>query len=72
MLVKLNEILEIAEKGKFAIPAFNTYNMETVIGIIEAAEELHSPVIIQCYSRLFSSKRRLFCVTYYTCCRKEG
>lgn len=60
MLVKLNEILEIAEKGKFAIPAFNTYNMETVMGIIEAAEELHSPVIIQCYSRLFSSKEGYF------------
>lgn len=55
MLVNLSEILDIAEKGNFAVPAFNVYNMETVIGIIEAAEELNSPVIIQSYSRLFTN-----------------
>ena len=38
MLVNLKEILNIAEKGNFAIPAFNVYNMETVIGIFEAAD----------------------------------
>ena len=55
MLVNLKEILDIAEKGSFAIPAFNVYNMENVMGIIRAAEELNAPVIIQSYSRLFSS-----------------
>jgi ketose-bisphosphate aldolase len=55
MLVNLKEILDIAEKGGFAVPAFNTYNMETVMGVIEAAEELNAPVIIQGYSRLFNS-----------------
>ena len=55
MLVNLKEILDIAEKGAFAIPAFNVYNMETVMGIIEAAEELHAPVILQNYSRLFTN-----------------
>ena len=54
MLVNLKTILDIAEKGKFAIPAFNVYNMENVMGIIRAAEEMNAPVIIQCYSRLFS------------------
>jgi ketose-bisphosphate aldolase len=53
VLVNLKEILDIAEQGKFAVPAFNTYNMETVMGVIEAAEELRAPVIIQSYSRLF-------------------
>jgi len=60
MLVNLQEILKIAEEGNFAIPAFNTYNMETVMGVIEAAEELKSPVIIQAYSRLFASKEAYY------------
>lgn len=55
MLVNLKDILNIAEKGSFAVPAFNTYNMETVMGVAEAAEELNAPVIIQSYSRLFNS-----------------
>ena len=55
MLVSLKEILDMAEKGGYAIPAFNVYNMETVMGIIEAAEEAKAPVIIQSYSRLFTN-----------------
>ncbi len=55
MLVGFKEILNIAEKGGFAIPAFNVYNMETVMGIIEAAEEAKAPVIIQNYSRLVTN-----------------
>ena len=39
MLVTFNEILAIADKGGFAIPAFNVYNMETTMGMIAAAEE---------------------------------
>lgn len=56
MLTGLKEILDIAEKGGFAIPAFNVYNMETVMGVIRAAEEAKAPVIIQCYSRLFANE----------------
>lgn len=55
MLVNLKEILDLAEKGGFAVPAFNTYNMETVMGVIMAAEERNAPVILQTYSRLFNS-----------------
>lgn len=55
MLVNLKQILEIAERGKFAVPAFNIYNMETIMGVIEAAEEANSPVILQSYSRLFTN-----------------
>lgn len=55
MLVNLKEILEIAEKGNFAIPALNVYNMETTMGVIAAAEELNAPVILQNYSRLFTN-----------------
>lgn len=55
MLVKLNEILEIAKRKRFALPAFNVYNMETVMGVVQAAEDARSPVILQTYSRLFES-----------------
>jgi len=55
MLVSLREILTMAENGGFAVPAFNTYNMETVMGVIAAAEQEKAPVIIQVYSRLFHS-----------------
>ena len=54
MLVGLTEILDLAQEGGFAIPAFNVYNMETVMGVIDAAQELHAPVILQSYSRLFT------------------
>ena len=42
----------MAQKGGFAVPAFNVYNMETVIGAIEAAEEAKAPIIMQLYPRL--------------------
>lgn len=52
MLVGLKEILNMAQEGGFAVPAFNVYNMETMVGAIEAAEELKAPVILQVYPRL--------------------
>ena len=55
MLISFDKILSIADKGGFAIPAFNVYNMETVMGVINAAEELRAPVILQCYSRLMTN-----------------
>lgn len=60
MLVNLGQILDIAEKGGFAVPAFNVYNMETVMGVIGAAEEACAPVIIQSYSRLFTNEEGYF------------
>lgn len=52
MLIGFKEILENAEKGGYAVPAFNVYNMETVMGVAAAAEKLRAPVIMQFYSRL--------------------
>lgn len=62
MLVNLKEIIDMAEKGNFAIPAFNVYNTETVMGVIKAAEELRAPVILQVYPRLLNEE-----VGYYLC-----
>lgn len=47
MLVTLKEILEIAEEKKIAVGAFNTPNLESLLAIIAASEELKVPVIIQ-------------------------
>ena len=62
MLISLKEIIDIAEKGNFAIPAFNVYNTETIMGVIDAAEELRAPVIIQVYPRLLNEE-----VGFYIC-----
>ncbi len=53
MLVNFKTIIDMAEKGNYCIPAFNTYNIETVMGVIAAAQEAKAPVIIQVYPRLF-------------------
>lgn len=62
MLVSLKEVIDLAEKGGFAIPAFNVYNTETVMGVVKAAEEMRAPVIIQVYPRLLNEE-----VGYYLC-----
>lgn len=46
-LVPLKTLLDAAEKGKYAVGAFNCNNMEIVQAIVEAADELRAPVIIQ-------------------------
>ncbi len=56
MLVGLKEILKMAEEGEYCIPAFNVYNLETAKGVVNAAENLRSPIILQFYSRLVTSK----------------
>ena len=47
MLVSGKEIMEHAHENGYAVGAFNINNMEAVQAIVEAAEELQSPVIIQ-------------------------
>ncbi len=47
MITSVKEILEKAKAGGYAVGAFNTVNLETTRAIVEAAQELRSPVIIQ-------------------------
>lgn len=47
MLVTSKEILLKAQSGGYAVGAFNVENMEMVQAVVEAAEELQSPVILQ-------------------------
>lgn len=47
MLKTLKRVLAKANKGNYAVGAFNTNNLEITQAIIEAAVEMRSPVIIQ-------------------------
>lgn len=47
MLVSMKKLVEDAVKGGYALGAFNTQNLETTLGIIRAAVDCHSPVVIQ-------------------------
>lgn len=46
MLVSLNELMEEANRGKYAVGAFNATNLESVMAIIQAAEETGKGVIL--------------------------
>lgn len=46
-LVTTKEMFEKAYEGGYAIGAFNVNNMEIIQGIVEAANETNSPVILQ-------------------------
>lgn len=46
MLMNLKDILSVANEHHFAIPAFNTSSNMILTGVMEACEEMQSPVII--------------------------
>lgn len=46
-LIPMVQCLEEAEKGGYGVGAFNVNNMEQLQGIMKAARELNSPVIVQ-------------------------
>lgn len=47
MLVNMRDLLEDAEIGNYAVGSFSVANMEMVLGVLKAAEELKAPVILQ-------------------------
>lgn len=47
MLVHIGSIIHKRMLGKYAVPAFNTQNLETSQGIIRAAEKMKAPIILQ-------------------------
>jgi fructose-bisphosphate aldolase class II len=53
MLVNLNDVLYKAKKGKYAVGLFNAVNLELARGIIAAAEQTGSPVIMGTAEVLF-------------------
>ncbi len=53
MLVNMNEVLYAAKKGKYGVGLFNAVNLELARGIINAAEQTGSPVIMGTAEVLF-------------------
>lgn len=53
MLVTMNDVLLPAKKNKYAVGLFNTVNLEMARGVIQAAEETSSPVIMGTAEVLF-------------------
>ncbi len=47
MLVNMKDLLLDAEQGNYAVGSFSVANMEMVLGVIKAAEELKAPIILQ-------------------------
>ena len=47
MLVHIKKIIPKAEKSDYAVPAFNTFNLESTLAIARGAVAQNSPVIIQ-------------------------
>jgi len=47
MLVPALDLLKDARKKKYAVPAFNINNLEILKAVMQAAEKLKSPVIVQ-------------------------
>ena len=45
MLVNLKQIISMAEDGGYCIPAFNVYNMETVMGVLKDVEEVINKIL---------------------------
>lgn len=40
------DLLAAARRGNYAVPSFCVWSMETLLTVLETAEELHSPVIV--------------------------
>ncbi len=47
MLVNMRDLLKSAQEGNYAVGSFSVANMEMVLGVLKAAEELNAPVILQ-------------------------
>jgi fructose-bisphosphate aldolase class II len=46
-LISLRQLLDHAAEHQYGLPAFNVNNMEQIHAILQAADEVDSPVILQ-------------------------
>ena len=46
-LCNMKDLLKKAEEGNYAVGSFSIANMEMILGVIKAAEETRSPIILQ-------------------------
>lgn len=54
-LVKMSKLLNAAKKKDVGCGSFSIYNMESLMGVVQAAEELQTPVILQLAEKRFST-----------------
>jgi len=47
MLVHIKKLIQQAKKEKYALGAFDTFNLETTLGITEGAKQAKRPIILQ-------------------------
>ena len=47
-LCNMRDLLNDARKGSYAVGSFSVANLECVMGVVAAAEELRAPIILQC------------------------
>ena len=47
-LCNMRDLLNDAGKGGYAVGSFSVTNLESVMGVIAAAEEMRAPIILQC------------------------
>lgn len=48
-LANYKEMLKYAHENKFTIGGFNTFNLETARAMVDAAEKMETPIIVQSY-----------------------
>ena len=46
MLINMKELLEVAQKNQFAVPAFNIGSGQILTAVVQSAEKMQSPVIL--------------------------
>ncbi len=46
-LVNMKDLLLKAQKGNYAVGSFSIANMEMILGVVKAAEETNSPIVLQ-------------------------
>ena len=67
MLLNMKELLTVAQKNKFAVPAFNIGSHEILKAVVETAEETNSPVILEIHPEELSYLGKEFVETVKMC-----
>lgn len=70
-LIHTKYMLKDAQKNKYAIPAFNIHNLETLQSVAAAAAELCSPLILAATPSTFDFAGRDFIQALATCAAKR-
>ena len=63
MLISLRQLLDDAAERGYGVPAFNINNMEQGLAILQAADRVDAPVIIQ-------ASRGAGAMLVTSCCRR--